>query len=224
MGGLRSGADRPVRRRAVLKLLKFGMDTWEFLGRSRSRAPGARDEERPGDRGSLRGGFHARWTPVLRHGIRPGHASSAIRISYQCARVELMIQTCRAVQHAQERRVIHRDLKPSNLLVVWNHDTPSVKVINFGIPKAMTGADRPHLRHRVRSHHQHTGLHVLRGQSHLRSGPGQTSLQGVPQGDHHLLPGRREPLGAQIAAGREMRDQRRVGKPARREGEPVCAR
>ena len=54
-------------------------------------------------------------------------------------RLALFRQVCDAVTHAHRRGVIHRDLKPSNILVgTGTGSTPIVKVIDFGIAKAMT--------------------------------------------------------------------------------------
>src|SRR5205823_5284735 len=40
-------------------------------------------------------------------------------------------------QHAHQKGVIHRDLKPSNVLVTVHDTTPVVKVIDFGVAKAL---------------------------------------------------------------------------------------
>ena len=42
------------------------------------------------------------------------------------------------LQHAHNRGVIHRDIKPSNILVTEHDGTPVVKVIDFGVAKALT--------------------------------------------------------------------------------------
>jgi hypothetical protein len=52
-------------------------------------------------------------------------------------RLELFLAVCQAVQHAHQKRIIHRDLKPSNVLVTLLDGTPTVKVIDFGIAKAL---------------------------------------------------------------------------------------
>jgi serine/threonine protein kinase len=51
-------------------------------------------------------------------------------------RVALMIQCCKAIQHAHQKGIIHRDIKPSNVLVTTVDGDPVVKVIDFGIAKA----------------------------------------------------------------------------------------
>src|SRR5262249_52795442 len=52
-------------------------------------------------------------------------------------RLELFIDVCAAVQHAHQKGIIHRDLKPANILVTSHDRTPVVKVIDFGIAKAL---------------------------------------------------------------------------------------
>lgn len=50
------------------------------------------------------------------------------------ARLQLMINICRAVQHAHDHGIIHRDLKPGNI-VVPNNGQP--KVLDFGIARVI---------------------------------------------------------------------------------------
>src|SRR5207249_2453510 len=52
-------------------------------------------------------------------------------------RLELFVAVCQAVQHAHQKGIIHRDLKPSNVLVTLHDSVPLVKVIDFGIAKAL---------------------------------------------------------------------------------------
>jgi tetratricopeptide (TPR) repeat protein len=52
-------------------------------------------------------------------------------------RLELFVPVCQAVQHAHQKGIIHRDLKPSNILVSRHDATPVVKVIDFGVAKAL---------------------------------------------------------------------------------------
>src|SRR5206468_6181468 len=53
------------------------------------------------------------------------------------ARLDLFLSVCRAVQHAHQKGIIHRDLKPSNVLVTSHDGTPVVKIIDFGVAKAI---------------------------------------------------------------------------------------
>jgi hypothetical protein len=53
-------------------------------------------------------------------------------------RLELFSNVCDAVQHAHQKGIIHRDLKPSNILVMSHDGKPVVKVIDFGVAKAIS--------------------------------------------------------------------------------------
>src|SRR5262245_31157682 len=52
-------------------------------------------------------------------------------------RLGLFVSVCQAVQHAHQKGIIHRDIKPSNVLVTLHDGAPLVKVIDFGIAKAL---------------------------------------------------------------------------------------
>src|SRR5207248_5061078 len=52
-------------------------------------------------------------------------------------RLDLFITVCQAVQHAHHNGIIHRDIKPSNVLVTSHDGKPVVKVIDFGVAKAI---------------------------------------------------------------------------------------
>lgn len=66
-------------------------------------------------------------------------------------RVELIAQTCDAIQHAHQRAVIHRDLKPANILVEQNANFIAPRVIDFGIAKLLEDdPNSPHTRASVR--------------------------------------------------------------------------
>jgi tetratricopeptide (TPR) repeat protein len=52
-------------------------------------------------------------------------------------RLDLFVSVCQAVQHAHQKGIIHRDIKPSNVLVALDDAKPVIKVIDFGVAKAI---------------------------------------------------------------------------------------
>jgi serine/threonine-protein kinase len=55
---------------------------------------------------------------------------------------ELVAQAAQGMDRAHRAGIIHRDLKPANLFIVRRDETPSVKVLDFGISK-FTSASIP---------------------------------------------------------------------------------
>jgi WD40 repeat protein/serine/threonine protein kinase len=131
---------QPVRRKVALKVLKLGMDTKQVIARFEA------------ERQALALMDHQSIAKVLDAGAtdsgRPYFVMELIRgipITQFCddnrlrprERLELFLAVCQAVQHAHQKGIIHRDLKPSNMLVTLQDGTPVVKVIDFGIAKAL---------------------------------------------------------------------------------------
>lgn len=130
----------PVKRKVALKIIKPGMDTKQVLARFES------------ERQALAMMEHANIARVLDVGEtaegRPYFVMELVRgvpITDYCNhenvsirdRLKLFIEVCRAVQHAHMKGVIHRDIKPSNVMVTINDGDPAVKMIDFGVAKAM---------------------------------------------------------------------------------------
>jgi serine/threonine-protein kinase len=62
------------------------------------------------------------------------------------ARVRLMIDICRAVEHAHRRKVLHPDLRPGSLMVTTRGEP---KVVGFGLPGLPTGRNVAELGERL---------------------------------------------------------------------------
>jgi len=131
---------QPIRRKVALKVLKPGMDTRQVVARFEA------------ERQALALVNHQHIAHVLDAGAtesgRPYFVMELVRgipITQFCdhsqltprERLELFLAVCQAVQHAHQKGIIHRDLKPSNVLVTLYDGTPLVKVIDFGIAKAV---------------------------------------------------------------------------------------
>jgi tetratricopeptide (TPR) repeat protein/tRNA A-37 threonylcarbamoyl transferase component Bud32 len=129
----------PVRRRVAIKVIKLGMDTREVVARFDAERQALAMMDHPGiakvfDAGSTESG-RPYFVMELVRGCSVTEYADKHRLG-TAARVALVAQVCRAVQHAHGKGVIHRDIKPSNVLVTVTDDKPVPKVIDFGIAKA----------------------------------------------------------------------------------------
>ena len=130
----------PVRRRVALKVINPGMDSREVIARFEAERQALAMMDHPNIARVLDAGTTAQGRPYFVMELVRG-----IPITEYCDkhkltlddRLELFIDVCQAVQHAHQKGIIHRDLKPSNVQIT-NHDgKPVVKVIDFGVAKAL---------------------------------------------------------------------------------------
>jgi tetratricopeptide (TPR) repeat protein len=130
----------PVRRRVALKVLKPGMDTRQVVARFEAERQALALMDHPHIAKVLDGGETATGRPFfvmdLVKGVPITHYCDQNQLTAR-ERLELFVQVCQAVQHAHQKGIIHRDLKPTNVLVSRHDGTPVVKVIDFGIAKAL---------------------------------------------------------------------------------------
>lgn len=133
--------DGPIRRRVALKIVKPGMDSRQVIARFEAERQALALLDHP----NVAHVYDAGTTPQG----RPYFAMEYIEglpVTEYCdrqnldlkERLGLFLQVCSAVQHAHQKGIIHRDLKPSNLLVAAGDGKPLVKVIDFGIAKALS--------------------------------------------------------------------------------------
>ena len=130
----------PVKRKVALKVVKPGMDSKAVMARFEA------------ERQALAMMDHSHIASVFDGGTtkegRPYFVMELVKgvpITTYCDdnklnirdRLELFINTCEAVQHAHQKGIIHRDIKPSNVLITLHDGKPVVKVIDFGVAKAM---------------------------------------------------------------------------------------
>jgi serine/threonine protein kinase/tetratricopeptide (TPR) repeat protein len=131
---------QPVRRQVALKLIKPGMDTREVIGRFEAERQALALMDHPNIARVLDAGATEQGRPYfvmeLVYGIPITQFCDEHRLPLR-QRLELFLSVCQAVQHAHTKGIIHRDLKPSNLLVSRHEGTPLVKVIDFGVAKAV---------------------------------------------------------------------------------------
>jgi serine/threonine protein kinase/Flp pilus assembly protein TadD len=131
---------RPVRRKVALKVIKPGMDSRAVIARFEAERQALALMDHPNIAKVHDGGTTPAGRPYFVMELVKG-----VPITEYCdqnqvpirERLALFGDVCQAVQHAHQKGIIHRDLKPSNVLVVCNDGTPLVKVIDFGVAKAI---------------------------------------------------------------------------------------
>src|SRR5262245_5186610 len=130
----------PVRRKVALKLLKPGMDTRQVVARFEAERQALAIMDHPHIAKVFDGGATPSGRPYFVMELVKG-----VPITEFCdqnhltphQRLEQFVAVCQAVQHAHQKGIIHRDLTPSNVLVSRHDTTPVVKVIDFGVAKAL---------------------------------------------------------------------------------------
>jgi serine/threonine protein kinase len=130
----------PVRRQVALKVIKPGMDSREVIARFEAERQALALMNHPNiakvhDAGTTESG-RPYFVMELVEGMSITAFCGAEDLD-MAERLGLFIDVCAAVQHAHQKGIIHRDLKPANILVPVHDGEPLVKVIDFGIAKAI---------------------------------------------------------------------------------------
>ncbi len=131
---------RPIRRQVALKIIKPGMDTRQVVRRFRAEQQALALMSHPGIAGVLDAGATEAGHPYFVMELVMGQPLTEYCDQRRLglgARLEIFANVCDAVQHAHEKGIVHRDLKPRNILVADQDGQPQVKVIDFGVAKAL---------------------------------------------------------------------------------------
>jgi WD40 repeat protein/serine/threonine protein kinase len=131
---------QPVRRRVALKVLKPGMDSRQVVARFEAERQALALMDHPNIARVYDGGETPSGRPYFVMELVKGVPITDFCDQNQLTprqRLELFVSVCQAVQHAHQKGIIHRDLKPNNVLVSRHDTTPVVKVIDFGVAKAL---------------------------------------------------------------------------------------
>jgi serine/threonine protein kinase len=131
----------PVRRMVALKIIKLGMDTRQVIARFETERQVLALMDHPNIARVLDADTDERGRPYFVMEYVPGspitkYADENLLSIRQ--RLELVLQVCDAVGHAHAKAIIHRDIKASNVLAYTTPEGPRVKVIDFGVAKALS--------------------------------------------------------------------------------------
>ena len=134
--------EEPVRRRVAFKVIKLGMDTKQVIARFEAERQALALMDHPNIAKVLDAGATQTGRPYfvmeLVRGVKITDYCDQNNLS-TAQRLDLFMQTCRAIQHAHQKGIIHRDIKPSNVLVTVHDGVHVPMVIDFGIAKATQG-------------------------------------------------------------------------------------
>ncbi len=131
---------RPVHRRVALKIIKPGMDTHAVVARFEAERQALALMDHPNIARVFDGGATETGRPYFVMELVKGVPITEYCDENQLStdeRLRLFITICQAVQHAHQKGIIHRDLKPSNILVTLHDGRPVIKIIDFGVAKAI---------------------------------------------------------------------------------------
>ena len=130
----------PVVRQVAVKFVKGGLDSKSVLAKFDLERRALAIMDHPGIARVFDGGQTDSGVPYfvmeLVRGVSVTDYCDQHRLSLE-ARLKLFVSICHAVQHAHLKGIIHRDLKPGNVLIVEVDGRPLVKVIDFGMAKAI---------------------------------------------------------------------------------------
>ncbi len=131
---------QPVRRKVALKIVKPGMGSRDVIARFEAERQALALMDHPNIAKVLDAGTTAGGQPYFVMELVKGTPITDYCDEHRLPareRLGLFVSVCRAVQHAHGKGIIHRDIKPTNVLVAPHDGTPVVKVIDFGVAKAV---------------------------------------------------------------------------------------
>ena len=130
---------KPVRRLVALKVLKPGVDSPRVIARFQAEQQALAMLEHPNVAHVYGAGVTESGRPYFAMEYIDGPTiidyCNRARMGVE-DRIRMFVAVCDGVQHAHARGIVHRDLKPRNI-VVSTVNTPTPKVIDFGIAKSI---------------------------------------------------------------------------------------
>ena len=123
-----------------MKVIRLGMGTREILARFDAEMNALAKMNHPSICRVIDSGITAESQPYFAMEFIEGQTLDSWLKNKQPdfeSRLNIFEQLCLGISHAHERGVIHRDLKPGNVMITDSDDGPAVKVIDFGLAKAL---------------------------------------------------------------------------------------
>ena len=136
----RAEQQRPLERTVALKLTKPSLDHRRVLARFDAERQALARMDHPAIARVYDAGATSSGIPYFAMEWVDGAPLDAYCSEHELGlteRLRVFIDLCAGVQHAHQQGIIHRDLKPSNVLVQRRDDAHGVKIIDFGIARAI---------------------------------------------------------------------------------------
>lgn len=136
--------EHPVRRKVAVKVIRSGLDSREVIARFEAERQALAMMEHQNIARVFDAGATSQGQPFFAMEFVDGVPITDYCESRQASipdRLSLFIDVCAAVQHAHQKGILHRDLKPSNVLIAEDEGRPVVKVIDFGLAKAVDSTE-----------------------------------------------------------------------------------
>ena len=131
---------QPHRQTIAIKVIKPGRDSREVVARFAAERQALAIMTHPNIARIIDGGITANGRPFFVMEFVPGQPVTQFADENRLTlaeRLALFQQVCDAIIHAHQKAIIHRDIKASNVLAFFQDGKPTVKVIDFGIAKAI---------------------------------------------------------------------------------------
>ncbi|MBC8108354.1 MAG: serine/threonine protein kinase [Anaerolineae bacterium] len=133
---------QPMRQTVAIKIIRLGFASKEVVARFESERQALARMDHQNVARVLDAGISDDGRPYFVMEYVPGLPITQFcddnKLSIK-ERLLLFTQACDAITHAHTKAVIHRDVKSGNVLAYLHDGKPTVKVIDFGIAKALTG-------------------------------------------------------------------------------------
>jgi serine/threonine protein kinase len=132
----------PLKQTVAIKIIKLGLDSKEIVARFDAERQALARIEHPNVARAIDAGVTESGRPYFVMEYVPGVPITKFADDNKLSikdRLLLFMQACDAITHAHTKAIIHRDIKPSNVLAFLHDGKPTVKVIDFGIAKALSG-------------------------------------------------------------------------------------
>ena len=131
---------QPLHCRVALKIIKPGLDSRQVIARFEAERQALALMDHPNiarvhDAGATESG-RPYFVMELVRGVPITDYCDRKKLSLS-SRLECFLDVCRAIQHAHLKGIIHRDLKPTNIMVTECDGKSVIKVIDFGVAKAI---------------------------------------------------------------------------------------